>query len=233
MNVAIVFIGTGKYFQFFSEFHSSLVKLFMPEANRHFYVFTDFPHAYSADDVTVVATKHEPWPFATLNRFKYINNIGHLLADHDLVIYIDADMKAIDLVTETEFIKDLNGKSLFAVQHPGFYNKRGTFETNPASTACISDGDDLSFYLQGCFWGGSPQEVLFMCKELQRRIEDDLRNEVIAVWHDESHMNKYFAENREKSTSLDPGYAFSELYANLPHKKRLQHLTKDNTELHV
>jgi hypothetical protein len=52
-------------------------------------------------------------------------------------------------------------------------------------------------YYQGCLWGGKVPDVLEMIEELESRVNEDLKNNVIAVWHDESHMNKYFIENKK------------------------------------
>ena len=101
-----------------------------------------------------------------------------------------------------------HGLPLIGVQQPGFINKIGSFETNPKSLACIFDGHyDLSQYRQGCFWGGKSKEFLDMIVELERRVDVDLENEIVAVWHDESQMNKYFVERNEKVYTLHPGYA--------------------------
>jgi histo-blood group ABO system transferase len=50
-------------------------------------------------------------------------------------------------------------------------------------------------YFAGGFNGGSKHEYLKMSKELSDNIDEDFNNGIIAVWHDESHMNRYFINN--------------------------------------
>ena len=53
-------------------------------------------------------------------------------------------------------------------------------------------------FTQGCLWGGRIPEVFDLMKELDRRTTIDEKNNVIAVWHDESHLNCFYSENIEK-----------------------------------
>ena len=41
------------------------------------------------------------------------------------------------------------------------------------------------------------------------RVTKDLENGVIALWHDESHLNRYLIDN-PPSITLDPSYCFAE-----------------------
>lgn len=51
-------------------------------------------------------------------------------------------------------------------------------------------------YFAGGFNGGSSKEFLRMSREIKENIEKDYEKNIIAIWHDESHMNKWFYENK-------------------------------------
>ena len=107
----------------------------------------------------------------------------------------------------------------------------GAFETNTKSLAHITKSDDTSVYYQGCLWGGKVSEVCAMIDTLMERINLDLENNVIAVWHDESHMNKYFIENKDLVHTLGPEYAYPEVFAGYcDFEPKIVHLAKDNSK---
>jgi hypothetical protein len=210
-KVAIIFVGTNKYVKFFPRFYKSIKKFFLPNTYKDFFVFTDQvkdSYIKGKKDVKIIPIKHQGTSFATLLRFKHINSIADKLKKYSHIFYIDSDMFANCLVTEQEFF--CHDKSLFAIYHPCFLNAKGQFELNPLSTAALTKKDDKSAYRQCCFWGGESKELLKMCKKLDKNIETDLRNSIIAVWLDESHLNKYFIRNVNKVHTYDSGYGYPE-----------------------
>ena len=89
-------------------------------------------------------------------------------------------------------------------------------------------------YYQGCLWGGKVPEVLNMIDDLQDRVNKDLKKNVIAVWHDESHINKYFIEHQEKVHTLTPEYSYPEVFAeHCNFEPKIVHLAKDNSKYHI
>jgi len=48
-----------------------------------------------------------------------------------------------------------------------------------------------------------------MCKVLNQRIEADYQKGIIALWHDESQVNRYILANKDYKL-LPPGYCFPE-----------------------
>lgn len=233
MNVAIIFVGTSKYADFFEGFKSSNDKYFLTDCKKHFFVFTDQPQnkLFDSEDVTVTEIEHRGWPWVTLHRFKYMNMVAPQLMTYDYVFFIDADLWPCDDITSE--ILDHN-KPLIGVQHPGFLDKIGTFELDPRSTANIFDGKyNTQIYRQGCFWGGKSSWIVDMIKKLDKNVDTDTENDMIAVWHDESHMNKHFLINNDYVHTLHPGYAtpqegYEHIKKSFPTK--MVHLHKDLSE---
>ena len=233
MKIAITFIGTSKYANFFEGYKKAVDQHFLTDHQKEYFVFTDQPHLeiFQHENVNVIQIDHVGWPWITLHRFKFMNLIKDRLANFEYTFFIDADLWPCSKIEDD--ILD-HGKPLIGVQHPGFLGKIGTYETNTRSTANIFDDFyDLKIYRQGCFWGGKSDDVVKMVIELTDRVDQDTKNDIVAVWHDESHMNKYFLENNDKVYTLHPGYAtpqngYDEIKA--VYKTMMVHLYKDLAE---
>jgi hypothetical protein len=68
-----------------------------------------------------------------------------------------------------------------------------------------------------------------MCNILKNKIETDLRKNYIALWHDESYMNRYMLD-APPSLVLSSEYAHFHLYDCGP-KKKIIHLDKNHLEM--
>jgi hypothetical protein len=109
------------------------------------------------------------------------------------------------------------------VQHPGFFRPRGiqgflcrvsnpnlivqdirqlltmgnispgSWESRKCSTAFVSRKKRTA-YVHGAVWFGLRHSFLEMSRALAENISQDLSNGITAVWHDESHLNWYYAE---------------------------------------
>jgi len=233
MKIAIIFIGTSKYANFFEGFKNAVDNHFLTDHEKKFFVFTDQPELdiFDSEDVHVTKISHVGWPWITLHRFKFMTYVKDELNKFDYVFFIDADLWPCSKIGNE--ILD-HGKPLIGVQHPGFLGKIGTYETNTNSTANIFDGFyDLQIYRQGCFWGGRASNIVEMITKLDIRVDKDTENDIVAVWHDESHMNKYFLENNDFVHTLHPGYATPQQgYENIKAKYKIMmvHLHKDLSE---
>lgn len=233
MKIAINFIGTGNYLNFFPRYYETFMEYFVPECEKDFFVFTDgklegeIPNnvkvffssessnvkkSYYSDRYTL--TYHS---IGGLKRFGEIKKIKEYLLDYDWYVYFDADMYCCSEVIRYEDFFE-NSKPFFGVQHPcqnpnlcQFVSSSGSklpFERNPNSLACVTveeQKDDV--YLQGCVWGGKIPEVIEMIENLDERILRDLKHEIMTVAHDESYLNRYRIENIEKFHVLSPSFA--------------------------
>lgn len=238
MKVAICFIGTGKYLNFLPKYYENIHEYFLPKSEKTFLVFTDGEGDFP-EDVKVYKQKHLEWPYITLTRFGIIQKAKEEIEKNDWFVFIDADALVVDSIIEEDFFD--NTKSFFGVHHPCHFLQMsphneypGAFETNPLSLSHITQTDDLSIYYQGCLWGGKVPDVLKMIEELDYRVNKDLENDIIAIWHDESHINKFFIEHKENVNSLGAEYAYPEVFSD--HCKfdpKIVHLAKNNSKYHV
>ena len=237
MKVAVVFIGTDKYLKFLPTWYESCEELLIPGIDKQYFIFTDGELEGTPDNMSVYPQEHLPWPYITLFRFGTILKAKEELEKYDWVLFLDADMRVVNVVTEDDLF---TSKSYIGVHHPCHYMQMpphnefpGAFETEQQSTAGIEATDDISVYFQGCLWGGSVPEVLGMMTELQLRTQKDLEDGIIAKWHDESQMNKFFAQRRSKVHVLHPAFAFPEDFANqCQFEPKIVHLSKDNSKYH-
>jgi Glycosyltransferase family 6 len=234
MKVAIAFIGTSKYLNFFPQYYKKIHKNFLPNSEKTFLVFTDGEGDFP-EDVKVYPQEHLEWPYITLTRFEILNKAREEIANHDWLVFLDADALVVDKILEEDFFTN---KPLFGVHHPCHalgmspHDKYpGAFEINPNSLACVNDTLDLSVYYQGCFWGGKVPEIFEMIDTLMERVNLDLKKDVIAIWHDESHINNYFIENKDMVHTFGPEYAYPEVFSEYCNfKPKIMHLAKDNSK---
>jgi len=103
------------------------------------------------------------------------------------------------------------GQELTTAPHPDYYLSENVdefpYERNPESLAYIPVGEG-KFYVAGGFNGGTSGNFLKMCRQLHENIEEDLKTDRIALWHDESHLNKYVLNKNVKF--LTPSYIHPE-----------------------
>jgi len=239
MKVAVCFIGTSRYIEFLPKYYENIEKYFLPGVEKTILAFTDGELDGLPDNIIHYYQEHLDWPYITLTRFEIIKRASDVISNNDWFVFIDADALVVDTITEEEFFNP--NKSFFGVHHPCHFLKMsphdkmpGAFEINPKSTACIKDTDDTSVYYQGCLWGGKVPDVLEMIDELDRRVNIDFKDEVIAVWHDESQLNKFYCEQKESVHTLGPEFAYPEVFANACNfEPKIVHLAKENSKYHV
>jgi hypothetical protein len=78
-------------------------------------------------------------------------------------------------------------------------------------------------------WGATGSSIEYMVNTLKHNIDTDLKNNIIAIWHDESHLNKFIVDHRTESAILAPSLAYPELW-NLPLNKLVIHKDKNMVE---
>jgi histo-blood group ABO system transferase len=103
-----------------------------------------------------------------------------------------------------EILEDLVGTI-----HPGFHDKprqKFTYERRRESKAWIPPEEGISYFC-GAFQGGRRERYLDAAREMAGWIDADAMNGVTAVWHDESHWNRYLVDC-PPSLVLSPSYCW-------------------------
>ena len=223
MKVGLLVIATNKYTRFLQPLITSADEHFLKNHEVTYFVFTNKDvELFAERNVVKINVEHKDWPWMTLGRYKIFNESRKELSKMDYLFYSDSDMKFVSEVGD-EIISER-----VATQHPGFYGSKGTPETNPNSLAYI-DPNDQNQYFAGGFNGGTSEEYLKMAKKLADNIDIDFKNGIIAKWHDESHMNRYFFDNTPTKI-LNPSYCYGESM-NIPFDKKLIALDKNHEEV--
>ena len=218
VHVAVLLIATGKYHVFVEPLIGSLKKHFLPGHDVRYILWSD--RKMEAD--ICLHHPHEPWPGPTLNRYKKFLSMRPLLEEFDYLYYMDVDMRAVGTIGDEILGDRVN------VLHPYFVGKRGTPETRIKSTAYISPRQPMRYFAGG-FQGGSSACFLSMAESIHERIEIDKQNEITAVWHDESHLNRYLVSH-PPTVVLSPSYCYPESQS-MPYEKRLLALDKDHAKM--
>ena len=211
MRIAYITVATGNYEVFIDGLIKSGTENFFPKCETEFIILTDSSKHLSSHlpKVRFIKQNRLGFPHDTLKRFHLINEIKDSL-DHNYLFFGNVNLIFNKPIGE-EILPNKDSTGLLGVTHPGFHNtdkKNYTYERDPRSTAYVPHGLEGNTYYQGCFFGGERVSFLEMSAELEKRIDDDLHKDIISVWWDESHLNKYFIEKPPKT--LHPGYAYTD-----------------------
>jgi len=238
MKIAVTFWGTQKYIEFLPQWYERLEKYFLPDIEKKYFVFTDGDLEGSPDNVLKMEIPHYGFPTTYHKTFEEMLKLEDKVSDCEWLVSVDADLYAWDDIKYSDFFNDT--KKYFGVHHPchkvGFvpHNQTpGSYDVNPLSNACIDDSImDMSVYYQGCLWGGKIPFVFDMMRQIDDWTKEDVSKNIQARYYEESYMNKWFLTHRDETHTLDPGYAFPEMfeeYCDFP--KKMVHLAKDNKSL--
>lgn len=220
-NVGLLIMATGKYISFVEPLIDSAEQYFCKDHKVTYFVFTD-GELKERENLVKVHQSRLGWPFDTMMRFQSYYEAKELFVDQDYLFACDADMCFVGEVGD-----EVLGERV-ATQHPGFVGKRGSYECDPASLACVNPSEG-SEYFAGGFYGGSREEMLNITKVNSEHINEDLKRGIIAVWHDESHWNRYCIDHKP-TVILSPSYCYPESWL-LPYIPKLLALDKNHEEM--
>jgi hypothetical protein len=180
-------------------------------------------HSQTLDrlNVKVVEIPNYGWPDATLLRYQIMKSNFSIFSDQDVLVYLDADMRVVAPLDTRLFFKEMKG-GVNLVRHPGYFRDPGlnaakfyfrnplilftdlyslaltgglgSWDTNAKSEAFVERRYRNKYYCGGIWWG-LRDNVHELVSKLALDVETDSRKDVIAKWHDESHLNHWASTN--------------------------------------
>lgn len=208
-KIAILYICTGNYHVFWPKFYQTSEKFLFPGIKKEYFVFSDADASlFAQDTVTFTFQEKLGWPHDTLKRFHMFSRVERQLRNHDYIFFFNANVQFQAPVGE-EILPTVE-EGLVVVQHPGYYARvpcELPYDRNPMSLACIPFGNGR-IYAMGGVNGGCTEAYLDLINDLAWAVDKDLERNIIARWHDESHLNKYILNRKFKM--LPPSYGFPE-----------------------
>lgn len=172
-------------------------------------------------DIQIVEIGDLGWPDVTLLRYESLLRWAPSIRGRYLM-WLDADMDVIRPIDVEALVGP--SRAVCLAVHPGFHNTplpkttslsvklvhalqtlrfrisgqraRGTWETRKTSKAYVPSKLRQQ-YVHGAVWLGHRSPILKMAETLSKRTREDLNNGIVAVWHDESHLNWFYSLNRD------------------------------------
>ena len=180
----------------------------------------NFAHKLSNVKVRAFKIPAYSWPDATLLRYQIFHSCLAELTS-EILMHLDADM--LFRANPWNRVKNsLYRNPVTLVEHPGFWRPRkleriylylrsprisyrdlrnlathgalGAWDRNANSTA-YTEREQREKYYCGGTWFGSRVAIADLLEILSSKVHEDISNNVTAIWHDESHLNKWATEN--------------------------------------
>jgi len=191
-------------------------------------------------NVNVIGFRITPygWPDATLLRYQIFRD-HYLKMDTDVLMHLDADMLFASNPWKSVRQMVANNQ-ICLIHHPGFWRSKGlsratfylthpltiykdlrmkislggigAWETRPQSEAFVPRKLRRRYFCGGT-WFGPHQAIGEMLEVLSGQVLEDKKIEVIAKWHDESHLNKWAVQ--KNINTFSPELCFDETYPQL------------------
>ena len=203
-RVGLNILAIGKYIVFLQPLLKSADDFFMTGHNVTYFVFTDDTGQASrliktSRRVIFISEKNQGWPNNTLAKFRFISKHREVYKNIDFIFQSDV------------FVSEVNSEALdlrVGTLHPWHYDQPRDsfpFDRNPRSLAYVNRSEG-EYYFSGAVFCGCRDEIITMSETLEKNILRDLKElNYIALWHDESHLNRYFFDNPPTKV-LSPEY---------------------------
>lgn len=200
MKIAILYICTGRYNQFFWGFYQSIIKNFLPSYQKTFFVWSDDESICKGfKDVVFYYKKCAGFPADSLFRFEMFLQAEEQIKIYDYVYFFNSNAEVV-LPVGNDILPDETGLAMGIwpdanmSRHPMFF----PYERNKKSLAYIKPwGKNYKYYMGGIN-GGTSKDYLAMVRTLATNIRKDYEAGIVAYVHDESHINRYLRDHKCK-----------------------------------
>ncbi|XP_063284319.1 histo-blood group ABO system transferase 2-like [Pelobates fuscus] len=236
-TIGLFVFAVKKYIRFLGPFLESAERYFMVGHKVRYYVFTDKVSEVQKPKLAenrvlslMEVTADQRWQDVSMRRMQVLTNLTReqLPQEIDYLVCADVDMVFGDHVG-VEILGDR-----VATIHPGYFLAEPhsfSYERRQISEAFIPYGHG-DFYYMAAFYVGTVEEIYKLSTACQNGIVADKKNNIEAVWQEESHLNKYMADNKPTKV-LSPEYIWD---TNLPNgdmikRKRFLAVHKNHAEI--
>lgn len=220
-------VATNRYIEFFPALLESIDTNLFNDSRGQVLLFTnheefEIPKTSARVSVERVLIPAFGWPEATLKRYEIFSDHWNSVTG-DYVVYIDVDAVVVGNPSMSELIHKFHeiDAGVFVVRHPGYYNrdwktwiaarrKSGIWETNKNSKAYVPLLRRRT-YVAGGVWGGQRTAVHQMVEQLRKDVDGDYRKGIVAISHDESHLNRWIT--RHHVLTLSPAWVYAAGYS--------------------
>lgn len=205
-TMAICWIGIGEYNTLFDGMYASFTEKFCVDFQKTFFIFTDRPDLYRDVKNSVVyeisnACTHKE--FVLFRKFKYLMMAEDRFLGYEYVAFVNGNMCCNTTVHSQDVISQ--DKPLAVITHPcHMVTRRGQRNCDHKSLASFCPESDWP-YLQSGFIVTTSREFLKMSNTIEgwRCLDKASGNDKYVPWHDETYVNRYYYENRQKLNILD------------------------------
>ena len=191
-KVAILYMATGKYIQFWSDFYQAMEKYFLPRHEKTYFLFTDHDDLVVPKNVVKVHQDQLPWPYITFKRFHFFDGVKDKLQEFDYIYFLNGTMMHVAEINEEIFPTKEQGVAV-TIRAGDFrrkYLQWFRYSRNKKSKSYIALNEG-KYYFMGGFNGGTSEGFLKLIETLKNWTDIDIQNNVIPSWHDESMLNRY------------------------------------------
>ncbi|KAM5146545.1 N-acetyllactosaminide alpha-1,3-galactosyltransferase-like [Mantella aurantiaca] len=198
---------------YLADFLVSANLYFMPNLSCVFYILTDHPDHVpdiklrpGVSKVILQIPKRSRWQDISMLRMKDLLELVLPQARKKVDYLFCMD---VDQIFTSNYGPEVLGE-LVAQLHSGYYliqREKYTYEKDPRSAAYIPPGEG-QFYYHAAVFGGTPSRLVNLTSSCLNGILRDKNQDVEAVWHDESHLNRYFILGTPPTKILSPEYCW-------------------------